>query len=390
MKINPSKHLKSFIAIACTVATNQSHANTIVVEDLIFSTAQVPYQTYCNTAFNGPGILTAMKRSMCPQFYTKENIKNVQLPSGVVRYSAVIPAAIPNSVEKESYAVSNCTSVSRREKNSYSVSFEEGSDITTNTSIKSSQNATLNLKIGVVDFSTGAAREVNTSQESKQSYKKTVTRSVEVDEAVQPYTTLIIEIEQSLSNAYVDFDGDIRVEADVGLGAKYSSLVPNNLVTLKGQIWNASARNLTKSFREIKLDPNTCNVAATQASTGTPTPNASIAAATIKQSESFDDLKAYTKSGAPLQTVPTISQFSSGMGLQTADIMSSVQIRLRSNGATCMVSFNTMGSNTTLAAPSSEWSRWHNIAFAPSKTSLTIESENTCKAGFLAEVRYVK
>lgn len=383
------KHHNKLIALAVISTINQAQANSIIIEDLIFSNAKAPYDNYCNTTFieGSSGFLRAAKKIVCSQNNTKESIKNVQLSGGPVRYSAIIPAAIPESAEKESYVVSNCTSIPRKEKNSYSVTFEEGSDLTTSTSIKSSQNASLNLKFSVVDFSVGGSREVNTSQEGKQSFKKSVTRSVEVDETVQPYSTLIIDIEQRLSNAYVDFDGDVRVESDYGV-TKYSTVVPNNWVTIKGQLWNSSARSLTKSFRELKLDPNTCNAASLKQTTSARA--AAIAAAPAAESK-IDDLKAFSKTGSPLQPAPTVMPFNSGMILQTADVMSHVQVRLRANGSTaCMANFTAADTKTGLLALPGEWSRWHNVAFVPNQTAIKILSDETCAAGITADVRYIK
>lgn len=324
---------------------------------------------------------------LCLQNNTIANIKNIQLTSGPVRYSAVIPAAIPESAEKETYVVSNCTPIARKEKNSYSVTFEEGSDVTTTTSLKSSQNAQLNLKFSVIDFSVGAAREVNTSQEGKQSYRKTVTRSLEVDETVQPYTTLIIDIEQRLSNAYVDFDGDVRVESDYGV-TKYSTVVPSNWTTIKGQIWNSSARSLVKSFREVRLDPATCGGSTlAKAAAGAQSTSSSKHAGSDPK---IDDIKAFDRTGAQLNPMPTVSSYQPGMSVKTADLMSQIQVRLKSDDATpCVASFLANDVKTNLVA-THEWSRWHNVAFSTKAAAVTLHNSSTCTSGITAEVRYIK
>lgn len=374
---------------ALTLVATQATAGTIIVEDHVLNSARAPYQQKCQSSWGG-GIMGNLFRKMCLESYEAKNIANLQLSGGTVRQSAVMPAPIPESIERESYVISNCTSSVRREKNSYSVSFEEGSEVTTSQSVKSTTNVGLNVKFSVFDFSTGGAREVVSSDESKRSYKRTVTRTAEIDEQVQPFTALILDIEQRLSNAYLDFDGDVRVEADLGAFAfKFSQLVPNNVITIKGQLWNATARSLSKSFREVKLDPVSCaRVNGLQAQREAAPARLAQAA---KVEPRPDDLRAYARDGSPLQAVPEVVAFQPGMTIMTADVMSAVQVRTRSLGAsTCGATFRVNGADTSLLAPAGEWSRWHNVAFVPGWRQLVLDSASTCAAGVQAEVRYIK
>ncbi len=391
MKTKP--RIKQVASASATLSlgliAGQAWAGTIVVEDHVLATARAPYQQKCQTSW-GSGIFGNLFRKMCLESYEAKNIANLQLSGGTVRQSAVMPAPIPESVERESYVISNCTSSVRREKNSYSVTFEEGSEVTTSQSVKSSTKADLNVKFSVFDFSTGGAREVVSSDESKRSYKKTVTRTAEIDEQVQPFTALILDIEQRLSNAYLDFDGDVRVEADLGAFAfKFSQLVPNNVLTIKGQLWNSTARSLSKSFREVKLDPVSCaRINGLQARREAEPARPALA---VKADTRPDDLRAYGRDGVPLQVVPEVVAYRPGMTLMTADVMSAVQVRTRALGTThCGATFHVNGTDTSLLAPAGEWSRWHNVAFVPGWRQLVIDSSSQCAAGLQAEVRYVK
>jgi len=388
-----STHRQNTITAAGTLlilslTASQATAGSIVVEDYVLSAANAPYQQKCQTI--GGGIFSGAIRKLCLNSYDAKNLANLQLSGGIVRQSAVMPAPIPESIERESYVISNCTSSVRREKNSYSVTFEEGSEVTTSQSVKSSTNVGLNVKFSVFDFSTGGSREVVSSEENKRSYKRTVTRTADIDEPVQPYTALILDIEQRLSNAYLDFDGDVRVEADLGAFAfKFSQLVPNNVITVKGQLWNATARSLSKSFREVKLDPVTCaRVNGLQAQREA----ALVRAAQAPKAEARpDDLRAYARDGSLLPAVPEVVAYQPGMTIMTADVMSAVQVRTRALGAAqCGATFRVNGTDTSLVAPAGEWSRWHNVAFVPGWRQLVLDSTSHCTGGLQAEVRYIK
>lgn len=382
-------HCIAPVAVAAlTLIATQATAGTTLVEDHILNVARSPFLQRCKTQFSDGSITGLLRYYNCSTSLNAGTITNVQIAAGTVRTSAVMPAPIPESVERESYVISNCTSTPRREKNSYSVTFEEGSEVTTTQTVATKAN--LSVKFSVLDFSTGVTREVSSSEEAKRSYKKTVSRSSEIDELIQPYTALILDIEQRLSNAYLDFDGDVRVEADLGMyGFKFSSLVPNNVVTIKGQLWNATARSLSKSFREVKLDPVSCaRVNGLQAQREAAPARLAQAA---KVEPRPDDLRAYARDGSPLQAVPEVVAFQPGMTIMTADVMSAVQVRTRSLGAsTCGATFRVNGADTSLIAPAGEWSRWHNVAFVPGWRQLVLDSTSSCAAGVQAEVRYIK
>lgn len=376
------------LALSLASLSTPSFAASVVVEDHVLTAARSPFNQRCISQFSGGGALGSLRIYNCINSLKASSVANVQISAGTVRTSAVIPAPIPESVERESYVISNCTSSPRREKNSYSVTFEEGSEVTTTQSVTTKAN--LSVKFSVLDFSTGAAREVSSSEETKRSYKKTVSRSTEIDELVQPYTSLILDIEQRLSNAYLDFDGDVRIEADLGMyGFKFSSLVPNNLLTVKGQLWNSTARSMSKSFREIKLDPATC--ARVGGLAAAPSAKQARAMGGARAAARPDDLRAYGRDGTPLQAQLEVVPFHAGMTIMTADVMSAVQVRTRSLGAgSCGATFRISGADTSVLAPTNEWSRWHNVAFVPGWSQLVIDGSAQCAAGMQAEVRYVK
>src|SRR5262245_53601826 len=104
---------KIVLAAGIGAAFSCAHASSTLIEDPTLSTARTPYNNQCNVTYGGSGIFKAALRNLCLQSLTTQNIVNLQLSSGAVRYSSVMPAPIPESIEKESYVISNCTSIAR-------------------------------------------------------------------------------------------------------------------------------------------------------------------------------------------------------------------------------------------------------------------------------------
>lgn len=378
---------KIALAAGIGAAFTAAHAETTIIEDHILATARTPFNSQCAQLYPRSDIIHELLRRECRESLTRKSIGKLEVFSGTVRYSAVMPAPIPESIEKETYVISNCSSVPRREKQTFSVTFEEGSEITVTRAAKSSVNASLTAKFKIHDLTGGlsASHEVSTSEATTTHKKKVVTRTTELDELVPPYTALVLDIEQKLGNAYFDFDGDVRVEAELGKPRfQYSALVPNGLLTVRGQVWNATARSLSKSFRELRLDPATCATALRAEATKS-------AAAAAPTSEQADDLRAYSRAGAPLKIAPEIVVFRPGMSLQTADLLSAVQVRARSRGPlSCSATFTANNAATSVVAPAGEFGRWHNVAFVTGWSQLLLDGSAQCADGVDAEVRYVK
>ena len=336
---------------------------------------------------------------------------NIRLFDPEVVYSNVKPAAIPVSVKQDSYVFINCSAEQRRKQQTLHVTYTQGNTIVTTDSVQ--QNSSINVTLPIKALSLGMTDsvQVNFSQQTTNNFTTSITEDDPFDEAIAPWTMLVVKIEKRVSNAYVNFSGKMTLDADV-IGSplpgwngeviqygKLSSIVGNKRIDLRGQIWNATAENTTTSYKEVPMSST-----APQCSQGpalTSVLDSSKRKAISKLRKPLRGVLFFDLSQSPVimgtgadgssPPVETTVPFVDGMTITTADVAGSVDIHAMSLGpGLCGVTFSTAGASTQFLAPPGTYSPWTTLTANIGSVSLKLDEHVTCDTGVVAEVRYWK
>ena len=327
---------------------------------------------------------------------------NIRATGGAVRYSEVKAESIPQTIISETFMFRNCTSSDRKDSRSGSITYQEGETITTMDTIRGSASLSITTKeLG----SANASREVFSSQQQTRNYSKTIVETIQLEETIKPMTALLVKIEKRISNAYLDFEGDMILNADVSKGAgpgwkgetvylgTYSSLFGEQSFTVRGQIWNAKSHSTNKSYTEIQLDKDN-PLHCVQPDLRTKV-TAEISALDTKGSMGnllkFGLTPVHNLSKEKEIGTQHVEPYSSGLRITTSNSIANVEVRARSMGpGFCAVRFSTMGGQTQFLAPPVGWSPWTTLAAHVGVATYTINETILCDTGMIAEIRYFK
>ena len=311
------------------------------------------------------------------KFSQSKPIENITLTAGNIRYSEVLSSPLPISIKTRAFTYENCSSTPIETTTSEAITIEDGLTITTKDSIKTSAEISAKIPIKFVEIGIKGSREVDFSREQTTSEKNIRQHSLEIKKTIPPFTTLLVKQQIKELNSWFDFDGDIYLDGLVSKTAQYKTIVPNNLVTVRGQLFNVTSELSSLSYQEIPLSKNcqTGNLAQQKVST---------------KSVSLLDTNAIKPTSAPLPTRIT-EQYKNGMLISTASVIANVQVRIKSlDDEYCKVTMHTSQGSFDLLAKPYTWSSWDNLITHTSTLTTTISHTSTCKDGFTAEVSYYK
>lgn len=335
------------------------------------------------------------------------SVSNIRTRDGGVRYSEVKPAPVPETVQKETFLFRNCSSSDRRDQKTLTVTTQEGYNIVTMDSVRSSNSATATLNIYGQQLGVTQSQDISFSESKTHSFTKSVTENVIFDEVIKAWTLLLVTVEKRVSNAYVDFDGDLLIDADVSSlpccgwtgDSRYfgplSALRGEAPVKVRGQLWNAKATATNKSYSEKSLNPNNPSDCPSVTPQG-PTRTLNRASRSVIDKASRASVHTIRLSDGPVQVsdrapVQVVVPFINGMTINTGNSIANVEVRAMSLAAGfCGVSFSTFGGSTQFLAPPQTWSPWTILVSHIGEASFTITNSVVCDVGVIAEVRYFK
>lgn len=188
-------------------------------------------------------------------------LKDYQFTDRGVEYSHLKSAPIPEEIERSYYGVKNCTSLDKNISESVTVVSTERSSIKKLDKISSSSSSNFEANLKIDGFgltgSGGSSKTVDFSTENSSESSKTTTRESSFSETVPAYSALVLIVEQTYSNGYMDFLGDIEADADIyvdgKLIGKFSNFFDLGIIEVKGEIWNTEYSSLSKNYIEIPL-----------------------------------------------------------------------------------------------------------------------------------------
>lgn len=361
-------------------------------------------------------------------------IRDLRLFGGDVTYSPVKPAPIPITSVVQSYAYTNCSDERRRDQRTVSMTYTQGYSITTSSSLKTTEGITASLTLPVLPLTLGGneSRSVDFSKQQTWDYSNSVTETVPFDETIEPWTALIVIVRKDISNAYIDFKGSFMVDAAVVMEpccgttggtavlGKYNDFFPApKKFDVAGQVWNAKAESINKSYKEIRLtkDSPQCQLQGPDGLTGSALASyqkifkpmgtlrfSSLAAAPlILKTKPKDAVQAGKNEHAALAataiaptviTPPTqiVVPFIDGMTITTADVVGNIEVRAMSHGpGFCNVTFSAgAGQSANFLAPPITYSPWTTLTSNFGANNFTLSSDVQCDTGVVAEVRYWK
>ena len=333
---------------------------------------------------------------------------NIRAVSTEVSYTSAKPAAIPTSIVREVWSYANCYDHAVPINDSISVTSSEGSSITESTQVQagssSSLTTSLTIPIKAVSLGITAVQSLNYSSTATSSSTINLQQSRATTQAitisVPPRTVHSTSLERTLSNAYIDFDGVVTLDADVYLQAfrlkdgasagpdvpagklsDFTSAEADRKIHLKGQIWNAKGidTNRTDAEHSIPEGSQIC-----------PAP-VKVTNGHANQSLRLNkklNISAFNTAGGGIQTTQPLT---SGMSITTSDSVANVEVRAESLGpGFCAVSISSNSGSTSFLAPPLTWSPWTTLFAHVGIVSATLTTSVGCDTGALFEVRYFK
>ena len=407
-KILSSLLLFSLISSA---SADEINLTTELSKVLFVGKSSVPFpgveNTFCtpNGQINGNPFVAAFYD--CVYYF-----RNVRATSIEVTYSDVKKGAIPDSIVSQPFTYKNCTNSPLPVSDTISVTTTEGQSISTSTALTEGSNSTMTTSISVpvkaVTFGMTDSKTVNFSKTVTDATQNTYTKSSTVTQSlnftIPPMTAREVRLEKVLTTGYIDFDGTVSFEADVGLRIKdkqngqivaqevsmgtLTALTPNpadRVLHLKGQIWNVKGEAVSRKDKDYSLADN-------------PTACGNDKKTVLKSSGTEKNMKL-------LGTIPllkanpnsvdsgilTETGLINGMYIQTANVVANVNVRAKSQGpGFCAVTINSNSSAINFLAPPFSWSPWTTLFSHIGSAGSTITTSIGCDTGALFEIQYYK
>lgn len=343
--------------------------------------------------------------------YRFDNIRSVAVS---VNYSDVKPAAVPISSVKEVWQYANCDSKPVVISDNISVATTEGATITTSTSVtySSSSSTTANITVPVKAISIGLSNTESVNFTKNQSDSNVINRqetrstTQAINITVPPKTVHVTTLERTISNAYIDFDGVVVLNADIileprrrkdnsileggrSLGAlvDYAPDEAARTIHLKGQIWSAKGLNTNRTDIEkpINVDSPPCAYQneITEEINANLSQSMGNKVGNVPYRYGFIGLF----NGGVQVTEPLVS----GMLVKTSNSVANVEVRSKSLGpGFCAVNISSSLGSSAFLAPPFSWSPWTNLFSHVGAVGTTVTTSVGCDTGALFEVRYFK
>jgi hypothetical protein len=307
--------------------------------------------------------LALVKRAQCyAPFKVANPITNLTIRTGNIRYAQVTNSPIPSAIKKRTFIYNNCSSTPATITSNEKITSLDGITITTKDSIKTSIGATAGFKVGA-EIGLSASRDVSFEKQETTTQQTTKEYTINIVKVVPPFTTLIVSQDVRELYSWFDFEGDLFLDGLVAKKEQYVNIVPNNAVTVKGEIFNTSSELSSQTNQEV--------------------PCTGLQSTSLQKTQTAQNqIVAETPSGIS-------SPFTNGMTITTTNKVGNIQVRVKSSGNDyCKVNFHSSsGTYSTLARPA-QMSEWENMITYTSAGTMSLSSDSNCKAGFTAEVRY--
>ena len=341
---------------------------------------------------------------------------NVRAVAIDVKYSDPIAGAIPTTIIRDVWQYQNCNDTPLPINDSINLATQEGSSVTTSTQITAGSNSqttegvTIPIYAVSFNYSTNVTYSFQKNEQEQQASSLTETRSTNqiIEITVPPKSVYSVTLQKEVSNAYIDFDGTVILDADafmyplrgpsatkdpqgpdVPLG-KVSEVASeaSRTVHLRGQIWNAKGHDVTRKddIKQIPSDSDICSQSK----------NPIVVPQIIQRDEGGSNLLAENFNTKEIYQlfaggVQTTQPLTSGMTITTSDSVANVEIRAKSLGpGFCAVGISSPYGQANFLSPPLSWSPWTNLFAHVGAITATLNTSVGCDTGALFEVRYFK
>ena len=341
---------------------------------------------------------------------------NVRAVSVDVSYSSPKAAAIPTTLVKDVWQYQNCSSLPLPITDNISLSSQEGSSVTTSTSVTTGSNTTttagVTVPIYAVQFSYSANVQYSFSKTdtTQQASSLTETRSTvqNINVTVPPLSVYAVTLQKEVSNAYIDYDGIVTLDADVlmhpmrGPAAKQDPQGPDislgklsqvastaaRTVHLKGQIWNAKGHSVVRNDKVTPIED--MNAVCPKAGGTKPL----VKQTDIQKRDAFfaaTSMNSGALSRLVASAMQTTQPLTNGMTITTSNSVANVEVRAKSFGpGFCAVGISSPYGQSNFLAPPLTWSPWTHLFSHMGAITATLGTSVGCSTGAVFEVRYFK
>jgi hypothetical protein len=327
------------------------------------------------------------------------SITNVVVTSGAFQYSNLNVSNYPYSVNISALSIPNCTSVPIDFTQLREISVQESATITKSTTVATEKSITLNgsgeINLGIVKLNGGTSvsgKEVVTNASGTtnvitSSLKETITLQTKIP----AYTAKIIDVIATKNSATIDYFGDVFLDGLVNNKYSYSSLVPNNKVTINGVIASNYLISTTIQYRDVPLNPATCQMTSA-ANVSFASGDSSKAQTKVEAQNFVVDLNlSYTPNGIGVFPKQVSEKVDSGVQILTANVIGSIQVRARqSSNSVCGATFQSDSRASNLQLVAGQWSDWVTVDTHVGAVVRYISVQNDCGGQIESEVRYFR
>lgn len=377
-------------------STSFAYASVINIDSLMNAEAKNAIAIKYNACLGSNP--SAVKKITCGMFFKNPtiSISNVSAVSDRFDYQNLVVSQFPTNLAISSLSVPNCTPLPIQFTNTREVTAQEAATVQKSTSLQTEKSVTFNLpeiNLGIVKLSGGSISGKETATNTtgtSNTVTNTLRTSLVLDTVISPYTAKNITIFASKNSASVNYSGDVYLDGQVKLSTidtpyQYSVLVPNNKVTINGNIFGDYVEKTTIAYSEVALNPATCQPMSQQVSGNTLQKTASSNAIGIVDL-SNDYLLYGSTTKSPAQTIKKVVY---GSQITTANVIGAIQVRAKTVFTSlCSIKLRTESSVVHFNLIPNSWSEWVTIDNHVGSVVKSLTFEDTCGGDMAAEVRY--
>lgn len=367
-------------AFVCTVLSIPVTAAEIDIDLLMNSRAISPCRAGVSAFASWACAEAAKKRAL---------VKDITITSGAVRYAQVSNSPLPSSITTKTFTYSNCGSTPINYQNTESIVLENVASITTKDSIKTTSGANAKINVGLAEFGYSFNKEVTFESQKTIEEKSVKTNTLQISKVIPAYTLLLVKQDVRNYNSWFDFSGDLYLDGVINIIKKrYSAAVPNNLVSVSGQIFNVESEMGSVVFQEIPISSTSC--APLQLSRT----SLQIQKSIDSGAESNPTLKKLEDNAIPLKgngasLIQTVESFNESAVISTSDVIANIQVRAQVVGDEyCSAVFYVGSEKREIVVPPRKWSEWTTLTTSIGKQSYGLTKVPVCKSEIISEVRY--
>jgi len=330
------------------------------------------------------------KRMLCGDASNKNTlVKDITITSGAVRYAQVSNSPLPSSITTKTFTYSNCGSTPINYQKTESIALENVASITTKDSIKTTSGATAKINVGLAEFGYSFSKEVTFESQKTIEEKSVRTDTLQISKVIPANTLLLVKQDVRNYNSWFDFSGDLYLDGVIGIiNKRYSAVVPNNFVSVAGQIFNVKSEMGSTIFQEIPISPTSCTPLQLSRSSLQIQKSKD---SEVKSNSLLGELKdnAVPLKGSDVSPIQTIEKFTDSAVISTSDVVANIQVRAQVVGDEyCSATFYAGSEKREVVVPPRKWSEWTTLTTSIGRQSYSLAKVPVCKSEIISEIRY--